>query len=138
MGIKLRRFISCRGTFIFGLKPCPIEKAFPSTEQDRKTNSRVPNLDTQDGAEGSNLDTECLETSGQPSTDDFQRNLDDKKTNFKVLARSADEMTPGNYADDEHDMTFLWQYLATIMDRFFLYVHIIVSIVIFAVFNSCL
>ena len=110
MCCSCRAFITSRSMWLFGLNPCPIEKAFPGTNEDTvfcpPTSKAVVNSD-----------------------DCFAGQHEASKYDEEAAAELTEIVKKVVFLDSEENLTFLWQYFAVFVDRVFLYLHVCTTVI---------
>ena len=143
MGNKLRRIITSKATLVLGLRPCPMEKAFPGKKAREEKENMKKSLDVKAVEKNkhglskwSSLGAKVQEGSNNKvAPTGAQRSLKKLVPDTSDLMQAVDDMIT---LDSESNMEFLWQYMATIMDRVFLYIHIFVSFLVVIIFMTAL
>ncbi|XP_075243914.1 neuronal acetylcholine receptor subunit eat-2-like [Convolutriloba macropyga] len=121
MGYKLRRIVVSKYMTLFGLRACPMEKAFPGKKQWEEMNAKEEKGDKTIKAD---VTKSTVKDNWTKITDSSQNSLVSgmifmkKQTN--KLQKVVDNMM---CLDSEENMQFLWQYLARLVDRILLCFH---------------
>ena len=154
MGPRLRRFITSKFMTLLGLRPCPMEKAFPgSKERDQRhklkealaggeselgrNNGTNNNSNKWTGVFGAKFQQKTASKVAPAANDvsggggSAQKSVKDLIPDSHNLMKAVDDLM---YLESEVNMEFLWQFFAIVVDRIFLLVHIMLSIVTVCVF----
>ncbi len=138
--------------YVFGMRPCPIEKAFPGKKKDpvkgqlaSLTAKVTPvKVDRNDGSQNSPSESarSAWKRLAAKATEDATTKSDSKDANenekwapvFAQEANLKQIVEDAMFLNNEENMEFLWRFFAQFIDRVLFYVYTLTSAAVFTWF----